>query len=348
LRPVTWVNTADYDARRIVGALLRDVPPLLAQLATKGGWLKARNRFDRLSADPMGPGLRCEFEWSSVLHACKVFPPLATWLMRRAFQQWPIVMDAPVRPAAGEPQLSFLIPFRGTARLPQLQAVVRSILAQQGVSVECIVIEQSNVSEVGRALPEQVRYVHLPHPNGDPAWRKSWAYNEAGRLARGQVLVCHDGDILVPGAYGRELLAAFARGFDSVHIQRFLFYLCQADTDRLLQGGRLADCVPLEVLQNWEGGTLAIRREAFMQVGGYDERFVDWGGEDNEFFDRCKALRQHRFGLLPFVHLWHPPQPSKTGPGREAALALMHERLALPRVHRMNELSRKLAQAGVA
>ena len=341
---MTWINTVEFGALRIAGALLQDLPPLLAQLAIPGGWLHVRNRIETLTPDPAGPGLRCDFQWSSALHVARVFPPAGAAIMRRAFAQWP-VRFAPedVQQGVGQPQLSFIIPFRGTERLPQLRAVVRSILGQEGVDVECIVIEQSPEVQARDVLPPAARHIHLPHPQGDPGWRKSWAYNVAARHARAPVLVCHDGDIVVPAAYGQALLATLARGFDSVHIQRFLFYLNAADSRRVIDSLSFVGCVPEEVRHNWVGGTLAIRRDAYFAIGGFDERFVDWGGEDNEFFDRCQVLRQCRYGFVPFVHLWHPSQANKSGPGRDAAVALMNERLAIPPSRRVQELSATLA-----
>ncbi|MBK1645080.1 hypothetical protein CKO25_10530 [Thiocapsa imhoffii] len=332
------VNTTEFDARRILGAALLDVPRLLGQLAKESGWVRASNRIEKLTPDPDGPGYRCDFQWGSSLHACRVFPWLGTLMLRRAFGQWPVHFADDEVAVSPEPALTFIIPFRGTERLPQLRAVVRSILAQEGVQLECIVIEQSNQSQAREHLPAAVRYIHLPHPDGDPGWRKSWAFNVAAGQARAPVLVCHDGDILVPTGYGQALIETLAHGFDSVHIQRFLFYLNAGDTERVLGGGRLDACCPDEVRHNWVGGTLAIRRDAYFGIGGFDERFVDWGGEDNEFFDRCLTLRHCRYGYVPFVHLWHRPQENRLGSGRERALDLMRQRLAVPTKDRIVEL----------
>jgi hypothetical protein len=341
---MTWVNITEFPLPRVLGAALKDVPPLLAQLATAEGWVRARNRIETLTPDAQGRAYRCDFEWSSALHACRVFPPLGSLVMRRALAQWPIVLDpTPDLTSQTTPQLSFIIPFRGTERLAQLQATVRSILAQQGPKVECLVIEQSNRAEVRDALPQGVRYMHLPHPQGDGGWRKSWAYNVGARAARAPVLVCHDGDILVPSAYASALLETLDQGYDSVHIQRFLFYLGPADSLRVQTSGNWAGCCPEDVRHNWVGGTLAIRRDAYFGIGGFDERFVDWGGEDNEFFSRCVTLRHCRHGFVPFVHLWHPPQANKSGPGRDAAVVMMNERLAMRPDQRIEELRRKLA-----
>ena len=263
--------------------------------------------------------------------------------MRRAFSQWPVRFEPAVVQAAEQPELSFIIPFRGTDRLPQLRTTVRSILAQENVRVECIVVEQSNQSEALEALPTGVRYIHLPHPTGDPGWRKSWAYNEAARIARAPVLVCHDGDIVVPVGYGRALLNTLMRGFDSVHIQRLLFYLDVADSKRVIGSGSLAGCVPEEIRHNWVGGTLAIRKDAYFSIGGFDERFVNWGGEDVEFFDRCSTLRQCRHGFVPFVHIWHPPQANKSGAGRVEAATMLKEMLDVPAARRIDSLLAKSA-----
>ncbi len=338
------MNLDEFTASRIAGALMKDLPLLLMHLASKNGWVRARNRIEPVTFDPGGAGVRCDFEWSSALHVARVFPHTGAWLMNRAFAQWPVRFDSGrARRDVPQPDLCFIIPFRGDARLPQLLATVRSILGQSDVRVECIVIEQSDKVLARDALPPAVRHIHLPHPLGDPGWRKSWAYNQAARQTRAPVLVCHDGDIVVPAGYGRAVLDTLAGGFDCAHIQRFLFYLNPEGSSRVIASGSLAHCVPDEVRHNWVGGTLAIRKEAFFDVGGFDECFVDWGGEDNEFFDRCQVLRQCRFGFVPFLHLWHPPQANKSGPGRDAAMALMNKRMAIPPAARVEELCRALA-----
>lgn len=257
--------------------------------------------------------------------------------MASALKQWPIRVQHSA-PGTKLPQISFVIPHRGRDRVDLLKLVIASIFSQQGAAVECIVVEQNSTREIG-ALPEGVRYIHLPHPTHPEPWRKSWAYNVGVAAARGSIVVCHDGDILVPERYAAEVLRQIDdRGFEAVHLQRFLFYL---DREKTAEIGARRSVVPVRcerVNQNWQGGTLAITKAAYDAIGGFDERFVDWGGEDNEFFDRCTQLKQNVFGYLPFVHLWHPPQPTKFNEGRELAVALMRERMALPHALRATEL----------
>ncbi len=330
--------------RLSLGVLLFDLPRILPQLLRPGQWWKVCNRKDTYTLAPDGDGLSIEGPWSNTIHPCSVFPFLGRLLMQRSLQDWPIQLSDHQR-ETGPARISVVIPHRGRDRERQLRLCLASFLAQRGVAVECIVVEQSPTRELG-PLPPGVRHIHLSHSTNPVPWRKSWAYNVGVRAASCDLVICHDGDILVPQEYAAEICRRFKDpDLEVLHPQRFLFYLDQAASRRIDMNSRLRACAPESVSQNWCGGTLAIRRSAYDAIGGFDERFVDWGGEDDEFFDRCRALRQHSFGFLPFVHLWHPPQPNKLGQGRDAALALMHERLAIPRLQRIDELSRRLAAA---
>ena len=237
--------------------------------------------------------------------------------MRAATRAWPFAFVDPTGPAAQAPELSFILPFRGADRLPQLRAVLRSLLGQAGVRVECIVVEPAPVSTVND-LPSGVRHLHVVHPEDPAPWRKSWAFNVGVREARAGIVVCHDADILAPRDYGREILRLMASGFEAVFPQRFLFNLGREDTEAVVREGRLSESVlPERIRQNWRGGTLAIQREAYARIGGFDEQFTGWLGEDFEFYDRCSLLRTSYHGFIPFIHLWHPEQASKSGEERE-------------------------------
>ena len=328
--------------RQRAGALLLDVPRIVPKLLSRHGWAGVRNRRDSLALSPDAIAFACEAEWSSRIHACEVFPPLGTWLMRRALEQWPVSLQW-TEQAAADPQISFVIPHRGRERLPLLRVVVASILAQRGVAVECVVVEQSAEREVS-GLPAAVRVIHVPFPSDPQPWRKSLAFNQGVAAARAGIVVCHDGDIVVPDLYAAEIVRLLVRdGYEVAFPQRFLFDMSAADTDAIVHRTpeRLTAVKPESVRQNWRGGTVAIRKTAFQRIGGFDERFVGWGGEDFEFYDRALTLRGYRWGYLPFVHLWHPPQDTKAGEGRAANLAVYDEVMKTPRGERVRMLTRQ-------
>ncbi len=308
--------------RRRLGALAYDVPRTLGGLRpsardpTRAPWLFVRNRRERLLWAPDGRGVACDWRFTSDLHVAHVFPTLGRALMRRALRDWPIRFADTLASAPGAVDVTFVIGHRGLERLPSLLAVLRTVAAQEGARVECVLVEQAPQPDARQALPGWVRHVHTPPPPDELRYSRSWAFNVGARLARGNLLVFHDGDILVPAGYARALLDVQAGGAQVIDLKRFLFELSH-EQSLTAQAGRLEGLSgPLvRVLQNARGGTLAVERQAFCEIGGFDESFVGWGGEDNEFWERAALLRVHPFGFLPFVHLWHAPQPEKMQPG---------------------------------
>ncbi len=73
------------------------------------------------------------------------------------------------------------------------------------VAVEVIVVEQG-VEQEAEGLPGSVQYIHLPHPQDPEGWYKSWAFNVGVSQAQADIVVCHDGDILVPTHYADEII----------------------------------------------------------------------------------------------------------------------------------------------
>lgn len=280
--------------------------PRFERRLRSGAWLEIRNRNERIATD--GRGVRCEWRFTSDLHIANVFPSAGARLMRRAFTRWPIVMrDAPDR--GGAPEVSFLIGHRGIDRLPHLLATLRSIAGQSDVAIECVVVEQSSAPQIERELPSWVRYVHTP--SGDP-YSRAWAFNAAARHARGGVLICHDNDLLVPERYAAESLARIGEGWRFADLKRFLFYLSEEQSKRLFANGTPRTDVATTIVQNARGGSIVAEREAFAAIGGFDEAFVGWGGEDNEFWERAETTgKVYPFGYLPMIHLHHPFQHGK-------------------------------------
>ncbi len=94
-------------------------------------------------------------------------------------------------------------------------------------------------------------------------------------------------------------------------------------------------------MQNLEaGGSFAITGKAYFEIGGFDESFVGWGGEDNEFWERAQTLKLWPYGYLPLVHLWHEAQLGKFDQQRQTA-ELFERRSAIAVEERIEELRRR-------
>ena len=307
-----------------------------------------KNRNDVLKGNPDGLGVRCDWEYTRELHICNVFPSTGRLLLRRALRDWPIGFAGCPDDSTGsggddDPDVSFIIGHRGVERLSQLLLTLKTIAAQEGVNIECIVVEQDATPRIQASVPDWVRYIFSPVNAPVPPYNRSRAFNVGVQKASGSVLVLHDNDFLIPADYARTVTNCMEDGYQVVQPKRFLFYLTHGSTASAVQAQSLCGANECDrVVENLEGGgSIAITREAYFAIGGMDEDFVGWGGEDNEFWDRCQLLRVNPYGYLPLVHLWHPPQPrkhSKNNPGIE----LLRKKSTISRRERARELREKL------
>jgi len=279
-----------------------------------GRYLSLANRNETLEAAPDGSGYACRWAYTTQLHAPLVQPRLGQRLLRRCLAAAPIDRSAaPASTSEGAPELSVLIGHRGLERLPLLLATLESLAAQEDLRLECLVIEQDHQVRIASSLPPWVRHLHAPLPDPAAPYNRSHTFNAGARAARAPVLLLHDNDMLVPRGYGRRILQRIARGYPVVNPKRFIFYLEQQHSRQVVAGtAEFVEHPSAYIVQNLEaGGSMAITAAAYRDLGGMDEAFCGWGGEDNEFWDRCLSLPTWIWGYEPIVHLWHSSQPLK-------------------------------------
>lgn len=164
-------------------------------------------------------------------------------------------------------------------------------------------------------------------------FNKAAAINKAMRRATGDVVAILDADALLDP---EQLLQAVAdcrrarvRGVKTwVMPYRRLYRLTEEFSRVVLDfyepDSRHIEClldepVDPELYDNHTGshhghmfGAMAqvMPREAFEVVGGWDERFAGWGGEDVSFARALDTLwGKHRSLDAPIFHLWHPTGP---------------------------------------
>jgi len=334
-------NNAYRQLRNRVGVLLKDLHRYEAALSDEREvYLALCNRDEQLDAAPDGKGYRCSWRWTSDLHAPKYLPWLGQRLMKRALEDHPICRAATPGNEPQKPDISFIIGHRGIDRLPNLLATLESIAGQTNAFFECIVIEQSATQLIRNRLPSWVRYIHTSLPYTNMPYCRSWAFNVGAKASLGKTLVLHDNDMMVPCDYAKEISERANEGYKAINLKRFIFYLSKVHTVRVMSDDKvITERAPELIVQNLEaGGSVAIDREAFFKLGGFDESFVGWGGEDNEFWDRAQTLKTWPYGYLPIVHLWHAPQSEKLQQGRSTS-SLYETRVAIPAAERVAELT---------
>jgi len=328
--------------RQLAGVQLLDRPRYRRLLTTPGhGYLALCNRYEQLRPSPLGNGYECCWHYTSRLHAPSVCPDLGQRLLQRCLRDFPIVcLSEPAWDPGLAPELSVVIPHRGSERVGHLLATLQSVAAQRNVRLECIVLEQDSQSEVAALLPAWVRHVLSPLQLAGGRFNRSHAFNEGLRHCRAPVALLHDNDMLIPDDYCRSIMHTIALGYQAVNLKRFVFYLDKSTSLAIMArpDSPLDVAPPLDIVQNLEaGGSVAITVEAYRSIGGMDEEFQGWGGEDNEFWDRAALLSRWTWGLFPIVHLWHRPQELKHHSGN-TNLQRAHALAQVPAQKRIEQL----------
>ena len=299
------------------------------QLASMAGfsWLDLKNRGEYLQRDLITGARICQWQDSSRLTVARTFPALASRLLQHTLKHWPVSLNFEASTVtSSKPDASILIAAAGEARAPLLDLVIASLRGQQGSTFEIIVSEPSADPRLQSRLPSDVRYVHVPQPEGQP-FNKSLALNSAARVARGRVLFIHDGDFVVPTQYLTETLRLLGTG-DGVRPARMLFYLDEPSTQGVLQSRQLNLELQLQQISQNTPNPMAVTAAAYWRIGGHDESYAGWGGEDTEFLSRLRTGPVQEGGTLPAIHLWHPAAAEKSSGDRNQKLHQQKEKLS--------------------
>jgi len=211
--------------------------------------------------------------------------------------------------------VSYLITYRASGsidRRENLLAVLRWLA--QWPDVQTIVVEQDTVARLDPGLPSEAAawLAYNPGP-----FNKGWGLNVAARLAHHPLLVVGDADMLAPHALA-EAVERCRQGLSAVKPYRHVVDLAPEEAARVRGGEwgfvpvRPHDAPPNPDGQHehvaFAGNLFVIQRDAYWRVGGFDERFLGWGGEDDAMAIKLRRARipSTEIGAQPAVHLWHP------------------------------------------
>jgi len=224
-----------------------------------------------------------------------------------------------------------------------LRRVLTSIAMQQGVAgkLELIVTDDGSndrtldiVEEFSRRAPFRVAWTTHAHAG----FQLARCRNEGAAQSEAPYLLFLDGDCVLPPDHVQQHLAHRRKGEvmggycvrldertsrrvdeEAIRSQAFLRWAprrelrslarrhCKARFYRLLRHPRKPKLA---------GGNIGIWRSDLERVNGYDEKFVGWGGEDDDLRNRLGRTGLRIGSILRWTHtyhLWHPPAPSHPG-----------------------------------
>lgn len=215
------------------------------------------------------------------------------------------------------PRYSYLLTWRGNndpSRLSNLHTVL-AWLAASAPDAEVILVEQDDVPRLNGPLPHpacRTAFVYNPGP-----FNKSWGYNVAVRYASTPILAFGDADVILPAAQLQQAVELCMSSYVAVNPYRRLIDLTAEESALVGQGDFDLHPERPDNRQNRQaigehvvfcGGLFLIRRDAFIHLGGWDERFRGWGGEDDAMTYKLERARLPATELddRPALHLWHP------------------------------------------
>lgn len=283
----------------------RGAPALEAQGLAGRDWLARHWDFGAQWARVWQPAIERAIEVTAARRAAAAPAPL-----RSTRQE-----TAPMKPPApADDRVSVIVPHGGRERLPLLAATLAS-LAQAPAAADVVVVELG-AQPVAAALAAHWGARHLFVEHAGP-FERARALNAGSALARHEIVVWHDNDLLhAPGFLGRAAAELRTRALDMLLPYSAVHYLSEDDAAAVMRGERApADAVPVNVLRSggraaaWIGCIGLVRRAFVQRHGGLVEGFVGWGGEDDAWFHKaalCGRIAATTAADQLVFHLHHP------------------------------------------
>lgn len=176
-----------------------------------------------------------------------------------------------------------------------------------------------NRQRLERFLPKAEICIGAPDVVGSPGiFSRSLALNRAAEIATGEVLLVCDADTTY--STEREFHVAIGYALAGRWTLPERYVRIGSRVSWAWQGQPPGSSPPYweddveEEIPFANSGVVAMPREAFDRVHGFDTRFKGWGGEDDAIRGALEALwgKPTRSGVA--LHLWHPrPQEDSVG-----------------------------------
>jgi hypothetical protein len=124
------------------------------------------------------------------------------------------------------------------------------------------------------------------------------------------LILFFDADVLVPYKQIQEAIKLSYETNEMVIMYDFLYLLSERVTEQYYRDNFLDDKYGTRIATP-PSGAFVVPRNIWETVGGQDERFTDWGGEDRAFYFACAAVKNKRVVKRISGKAWHLYHPRK-------------------------------------
>jgi predicted glycosyltransferase involved in capsule biosynthesis len=172
-----------------------------------------------------------------------------------------------------------------------------------------------------KEVSKELKDVKLTYPNisllfikNGGEFQKSLSFNEASKFCDSEIIAFYDVDVLIDPKFlekSQNLICSgvydhvypFNGSFINISKERFNEFLDTYDfqfliTQKNSNGFELSS-------PSSPGGCNLISKQAFNKIGGYDERFIGWGFEDTDFYERSSRNNKVTYLDNEDAICWH-------------------------------------------
>ena len=194
--------------------------------------------------------------------------------------------------------ISYIICYREASkeRVSALQFTLRRIRSYFP-DIEILIVEQDSKSKL--ILDKGLNIKHLFIFNSG-LFNRSWAFNYASKNTTKKTLVFADADIFLEKEGFIECFNA-TNDFEAITPNKLEISNVSIDQDT-----NEIQFLNERKLHSFAGGMLIVTRDAFEKIGGWDERFEGWGGEDDALTHVVYNRLKSKSFNLPNFHIDHP------------------------------------------
>ena len=187
-------------------------------------------------------------------------------------------------------------------RLQNLRRVLDWINGFNGVEV--LLVEQDTHSKI-KHLNLKAKHIFI---KSDMPYNRSWAFNVALKYSKSAILAFGDSDLIMnPNEFieGLKSLQTYEMVSPYYSVVDLTPQESGLDLNQIIQISRPGRGETDNQKINISGGIAIFRRDAIQKIGGWEEQFVGWGGEDDYQTMKVKNFLSWTELKYKCFHLYH-------------------------------------------